>query len=346
MASLVAVISDDPAWTAAAGPMWPVIEGLLNKDPEQRMTAHEAGLVLDDIVRNDSVEDEGTLRIPVSAQPERSVPPDDPPTDDRPGSVERRPARLKKLAAKRSSRPEELPVALAEQALSTEAPRVMEPTAPVSSPSSGLPIPTRLVWAAAVLVAMLGLGWVVYSLTSSDHRSAARLPVTPPRTSAAATPSPTPTPTAVPLGFKRYTGAGFTTVVPTAGWQGALHHSDTPGDLFEGPNSARLILNALGSATNALEAAKAREDAAVADEHGHTPPEVGPATGPGGDTTGARAADMVYEWTTNSGRKHILDRTVVMNGRAYAITVLLPIATWQQDLEHLAPVFSSFRATT
>jgi hypothetical protein len=42
----------------------------------------------------------------------------------------------------------------------------------------------------------------------------------------------------------------------------------------------------------------------------------------------------------------VIDRTVVMNGHAYALTMLLPVATWKKDLEHLAPVFTFFKATS
>jgi serine/threonine protein kinase len=351
MASLVAIISDDPAWTASAGPLWPVIEGLLNKDPDQRLTAHEAGLVLDDIVRNDSVQDKGTLRIPVSPQPERSVSPDDLPADERPTPVQRRPVRLKKLSAKRNSQPEEPPVALAEQAPPTTAAPAGELTAPVREGSSGgPPIRTRLIWAAAVLVAVLVLGWAVYALSASGPRSTAKPSAKPTNSAATGTASPGPSP--VPPGFRLYRGDGFTTVVPRD-WGDAQHHGDTPGDLFFGPGkNSRLILralgsatSALGSATSALEAAKARKSEALAGKAGYSGLDIGPATGPGGDATGTKAADMVYDWNSNAGRKHVLDRTMVVNGRAYAITVLLPVESWPQELARLSPVFASFTPT-
>jgi hypothetical protein len=364
MASLVAIISDDPEWTAAAGPLWPVIEGLLRKDPEQRLTAHEAGLVLDDIVRNDSVEDQGTLRMPTASdEPE--------PPAEAPAAVTlaRRPARLRKLSAKRNARAEEPAVALALQAPPTAAEPVpsaehatetaaatatdiatetaVDPTAPVANRPSG-PGPgrrTRLVWAAAVLAAVIGLGWAVYALTSGGSRHEARLPIHPAAT-ATATATATPTPTPPPAGFKPYKGNGFTTVVPT-GWGGPHHYSDTPGDLFLGPGSnSRLILHRLPDTTkSALDVMRARQGAALAG-HGYANLKITPATGPSGDPTGAKAADMVYDWNFNSGKQYVLDRTVVANGHAYAITVRLPFDSWKQDLDHLAPVFKFFAPTS
>jgi serine/threonine protein kinase len=352
MASLVAIISDDPAWTASAGPLWPVIEGLLHKDPDQRMTAHQAGLVLDDIVRRDSVEDKGTLRIPVSPQPKQSIPPEAgefDPSQEQPTSVENRPTRLKKLSAKRQLRAEERPVAMAEQAPLTSASPVSERTAPAVDHPSGPPGRTRLLWAAAVLVAVLGLGWAVYALSSGDHKTTAKLPGKPTTGATASvtpSPTPTPTPTTVPAGFKIYKGDGFSTAVP-ADWGDVQHYPGTAGDLFFGPNKRiRLILRRLSDSTaSALDVMKSRQGEALAGKNGYTPPVIGPATGPSADPTGTKAADMVYDWTSTSGRKHVLDRTVVAGGHAFAITLLVPADSWQQDLQHLAPVFLNFTPT-
>jgi serine/threonine protein kinase len=52
MASLVAVLTDEPAPAPNAGPLRPVIEGLLRKDPAERLTAGEAAAMLDRILMN------------------------------------------------------------------------------------------------------------------------------------------------------------------------------------------------------------------------------------------------------------------------------------------------------
>ncbi|HUC23331.1 MAG TPA: serine/threonine-protein kinase [Streptosporangiaceae bacterium] len=41
-AVLAAVLTDDPDMPSLAGPLWPVISGLLDKDPQQRLTADQA----------------------------------------------------------------------------------------------------------------------------------------------------------------------------------------------------------------------------------------------------------------------------------------------------------------
>lgn len=61
MASLVAVLTDEPDAAPNAGPLRPVIEGLLRKDPAQRMTAAEAGVLLDRVLVGDL--DQSTRRI-------------------------------------------------------------------------------------------------------------------------------------------------------------------------------------------------------------------------------------------------------------------------------------------
>lgn len=64
MAALVAIISEEPPPATSAGPLRPVIEGLLCKDPDARMEAREAGLLLDDILREASEDALQTHPVP------------------------------------------------------------------------------------------------------------------------------------------------------------------------------------------------------------------------------------------------------------------------------------------
>jgi serine/threonine protein kinase len=54
MATLLAVVSDPPAPMRAAGPLEPVLRGLLTKDPAARLSAAEARRQLDTVVHRDS----------------------------------------------------------------------------------------------------------------------------------------------------------------------------------------------------------------------------------------------------------------------------------------------------
>ncbi|WP_227022937.1 serine/threonine-protein kinase [Actinomadura rubrobrunea] len=92
MAALVAVISEDPEPPANAGPLAPVIEGLLRKNPEQRMDAIEAGALLDDIVRQETVDAQRTVavEVPLGETLGRNRPPGDgagPAADDPAGTA-------------------------------------------------------------------------------------------------------------------------------------------------------------------------------------------------------------------------------------------------------------------
>lgn len=53
MASLVAVLTDEPAPALNAGPLRPIIEGLLRKDPNERLTVDEVAAMLDRILMED-----------------------------------------------------------------------------------------------------------------------------------------------------------------------------------------------------------------------------------------------------------------------------------------------------
>src|SRR6201996_7306405 len=66
LASLTAVVTDEPDPPTRAGPLWPVISGLLRKDPDQRLSAEEAEQQLQPLAEPET-EDE--------PQPQPSAPP-------------------------------------------------------------------------------------------------------------------------------------------------------------------------------------------------------------------------------------------------------------------------------
>jgi serine/threonine protein kinase len=74
MASLVAVLTDEPEAAPNAGPLRPVIEGLLRKDPAERLTVDEVATMLDRILSGDmdapaaDGPDGATRRLPSSIE--------------------------------------------------------------------------------------------------------------------------------------------------------------------------------------------------------------------------------------------------------------------------------------
>jgi serine/threonine protein kinase len=71
MASLIAVISEDPEPPAHAGSLRPIIDGLLRKDPETRLSALEAGALLDQVVRGLAITRRNTLPLAPVREPNR-----------------------------------------------------------------------------------------------------------------------------------------------------------------------------------------------------------------------------------------------------------------------------------
>jgi serine/threonine protein kinase len=95
MASLVAVLTDEPAPAPNSGPLRPVIEGLLRKDPAERLSVGEAAALLDRMLltgfaapADATVPDESTRVLSPAAvpatpaaepvEPAKSVPPAEP----------------------------------------------------------------------------------------------------------------------------------------------------------------------------------------------------------------------------------------------------------------------------
>jgi hypothetical protein len=67
MASLVAVLTDDPEPAPNAGPLRPVIEGLLRKDPAERLTVDEVAAMLDRVLMDGA---DGPAEVPLADSPE------------------------------------------------------------------------------------------------------------------------------------------------------------------------------------------------------------------------------------------------------------------------------------
>jgi hypothetical protein len=151
------------------------------------------------------------------------------------------------------------------------------------------------------------------------------------------TASPSSSEAALPADFKLYKGSGFSVGVPKS-WNAATY---TGGPSFlTSDKLSRVTYTKLPDTTApAAEVMTARQTQALSGKQGTTIVRSGAATGllaaPG-------TADVEYLWNANSGQMHMLERTVVANGHAYAITLQLPRATWDQQISTLAPILTSF----
>jgi hypothetical protein len=139
MASLVAVLTDDPEPAPNAGPLRPVIDGLLRKDPAERLTVDEVAVMLDRVLAGDAAAE-----------------PDDPPADAPDGATRRLPPSV--LTAAKEADP-----APAEEYADDVGEGAEPPAAVVTAPDrteqiGASPYPIRsIVIVAAVLLVLFGV---------------------------------------------------------------------------------------------------------------------------------------------------------------------------------------------
>jgi eukaryotic-like serine/threonine-protein kinase len=217
LASLTAVVADEPDPPTHAGPLWPVISGLLRKDPEARLTAAETEQLLNRVVAAPD-------RARANQVPTIPTPADEPPAD--PVSAPSDPA----------------PPAPPEPAPAEPAPAEPEAAGPVSPGRSRSPRLWRPRGRLAALIGVVALAvlaatatGVALALTGSPgHQTASPPASTRPGTSSSPRPSASPTGSAtassggnagnagtgaLPAGWYRFTNStGFSIGVPQ-GWQ-------------------------------------------------------------------------------------------------------------------------------
>jgi serine/threonine protein kinase len=421
MASLIAVISEDPEPPVYAGPLRPIIDGLLRKDPVARLSALEAGVMLDQVVRGlamtrrntlpltpvpedtastslleatraggdrpgsssgspvkageesgDDAGDEaggGAADAPAAATAIESPPIDPPPAETPPvGSASESPTESPAAddtpadptspagpAAPTSVEPIAARAAAAgpgaEEIGQTVVPAAAPPTMPAgaSDPPDG-PVRrsaggrTALVITAIALCALLILGVWAW-ISRNNDKPAGATPPTGQQTSATEGGTRSASP-GVAAGFRKYTDpTGFSIDVP-ANWTGPEHrsasvffyapdrHSYVQIDQTDSPNPSALAdwrtqdRGAPGRFSNyrRLRLAPTGDQPPVPDTGG-----------------GSKSADWEFTWGSGSAAKHVLDRGFVTSGHGYAILVSAPSSDWATTIDHVQPVFTSFR---
>jgi hypothetical protein len=257
--TLTAVVADEPDPPSHAGPLWPVISGLLRKDPAERMGAAEAEEMLQRVVADGEVVAAPAPRAPVreAAQEQtaghpvvreaETVVPAVPMVSLLPAATllataspapAASPAPTDSPASTAPSGP--APTATPAPAVSTPAPAASEPD---GAGRRSRQVQSRAVLAAAVLVlaaagTAIGLlqsgqgGHKVAALPStSPHASARPSPTGAPKTSAPPSRSPSRSPSisattnpgsgyvALPAGFYRFTNSTGFSIGVPQGWQ-------------------------------------------------------------------------------------------------------------------------------
>ncbi|KAB2351409.1 serine/threonine-protein kinase [Actinomadura rudentiformis] len=377
MAALVAIISDDPTPPANAGPLTPVIEGLLTKNPDQRMDAIEAGALLDEIVRRETVDTQRTLAVEVSledlmaegtaadptypepryAEPAYNESTYNESTYNEPAYSEPRYDEPSSPEPAYAEAPPEPKTVLTPQ---PEQPAITPETEPVSKPpASGnpaLPLSRNVLIVIGVVVVVL-VAIIGFALAQPDNEK--QPPVTPTNSKGTASKSaskvsspssPPATPkatTGIPEGFQLHKDqSGFSIAIPDD-WKGPNRRGSSPTSVFfDAPDGISSIQVDQTSDPNpsALEDWEKQEPKSRGNFDGYDKIKIAPVVEgkPVADRTGKKAAD--WEWTYNGkGRRmHALNRGFVMNGMGYAIVLYAPHKDWDKTLADLAPVYEHF----
>ncbi|WP_037559352.1 serine/threonine-protein kinase [Spirillospora albida] len=342
MAALVAVISEEPEPPHRAGRLTPVIEGLLRKDPDARMDAIEAGALLDDIVRRETIDDQRTLAVdfresqpPAEAARTRVTPVAETPEDPVPAA---------------SWTPDSWDAGPGTQAAGAAA------TGPAGQGGRARPALNRnaLVVIGAVLALIVVVAGIALAASGDDDKKGERKGAATPTqkkqtpTRKASDPPTSATPTAngstLPAGFRMYEDpSGYSVPVPK-GWSGPERKQG--GDFFYAPDRQTYIQigqtkdpgpSAIGDWRNQERGGsgfRAYEKIKIAPT-GDEPPV--PDTG-----NGDKSADWEFTFDGGGTRMHILNRGFVANGYGYAILVRAPDARWKTVIAELQPVYRFF----
>jgi eukaryotic-like serine/threonine-protein kinase len=245
LASLAAVVSEEPEPARHAGPLKPVIDGLLRKDPRARLDATDTERMLRDCLDQDTGAPAAPIRGPMPAPggPDVTPAPASAPTVLAPeASTQEIPAVATAEAPAGDIPPEPAAPGVPGAAGPQDGPARAGPHPP---PAAGRPGPHRarrlwaVVLAVAGIAAIAALSWNVFGtpghLTSqpparASARSSGPAPASGPARAASTSPSATSAPasspaasggtaSAVPAGYYRFTNStGFSIGVP-AGWQ-------------------------------------------------------------------------------------------------------------------------------
>ena len=367
--TLAAAVTEEPDPARLAGPLWPALEGLLRKDPADRIDVWEARHLLHqaetaseasvgspgseavDTSQVDSGQRTRVLPVPPVVSPPRDHP-DVQPTGD--GTPVATPAGATSSANGPAAAPDSAP--------SDE-----------REPSNGhLP---KVVGAmlACVLLAVALIGWTLFRAADDNQGSQSQSPVSPqasgvntaprstaapsstpppttgrpssPATSSPASPSSRPTtpdspatePGSVPAGFERHTDpTGFSLAVP-ANWTVERRGERV---YFREPGSARFLLIDQTDQPKPDPVADWRQQEA-AREDGYDDYQrirIEPVD------YFEKAADWEFTYATPSGRRHVLNRGVVTSdNQAYGIYWSTPDTQWAESRSLYRTFTQTFR---
>ena len=365
LATLLAVVNDEPVESAPPGPLAEAIAGLLHKDPAERLTAAEARALLE---RAADLAPQAPLAAAPAAAPsiERTQPVPvlpAPPAPAAPAAASPAPA----LPAAADSAPAAHRVAAASPARSTV------PQRP-AAPAQGRPMPVRALAGGLVAAAVAGGLYAFWPEPDSDptprvaassgrpspavsgratERGAERgatkdarpsspMSATSPSsraagTNAAAAPttSAAPAPTAAVSNVGRHESEAFSIAVPD-GWQAERSGNRTT---FREPGGRGFFFVEGGGAPKGDPLAdwRRQEPGVAARLSGYKKIRIERA-----DFGRFQAADWEFTWQPPRGQLRVLNRNVVDGDRAYAVYWSVPAEAWDDTAALRETVLASF----
>ena len=356
LATLTAVVTDDPEPATRAGLLWPVITGLLRKNPDERLDAAET----DHLLR--------CIAAPAPAEPAASEPaptaafPVDAPT----GVAAAEPAPAEPVPAEpvpaepKAPVPETVPAESvpAESVVAEPAPSALgEP--PVSSGSRRSRSPrAAVIGAAALAVIAAGVTALALVLTSSPQRQTASPPIGTRSSSSAsqhpssgmpsssgspstsATANPGTRNGAIPAGFYRFTNStGFSIGVPN-GWQ--ISHVGHYVYITDPNNSGIFLLidqsdNPKPNPLADWEQQQASRESSYPSYHLIRLESVN-------YPQAEKAADWEFTYDRNGVPVHVLNRNILANAHhAYALYWSTPESDWNAYFRYFQAFAATFR---
>ena len=310
LASITAVVADDPEPATHAGPLWPVIDGLLRKNPDERLGAAEA----DQLLRR--------IAAPAPAEPAPAEPAPAEPVPAEPAPAEPVPAEPVLAEPRRSRRPRAAVlgvaalVVLAAAAIAAALVLTSSPQRQAASPPSG----------------------TGSTASASQHPSAGSTSQSSSSSSATATPGGGNG--AIPAGFYRFTNStGFSIGVPD-GWQ--ISHVGHYVYITD-PNNGGIFLlidqsdNPQPDPLADWEQQQANRESSYQDYHLIRLQSV--------DYPQAeKAADWEFTYDKNGVPVHVLNRNILANAHhAYALYWSTPESDWNAYFRYFQAFAATFR---
>ena len=346
LAILTAVVTDDPEPATHAGPLWPVIDGLLRKNPGERLGAAETDQLLRRVAASAAAKPVSSDSAPTAAL---SVDSATEPTPAEPDAPAPEAAPAESVVAEPSAE-----FAQSEPAQSEPAPG--EPPASSGSQRSRRPR-AAVLGAAALAVIAAGATALALVLTSSPQRQTASPPVGthsntsasqrpssgPPSSgspSTSATANPGPGNGAIPAGFYRFANStGFSIGVPD-GWQ--ISHAGHYVYITD-PNNGGIFLlidqsdNPKPDPLADWEQQQANRESSYPDYHLIRLESVN-------YPQAEKAADWEFTYDRNGMPVHVLNRNILANAHhAYALYWSTPESDWNAYFRYFQAFAATFR---